>query len=323
MKVILIVISFFFLNYIALSQELTSYVSGGVAYINYIVSKGEGINQVAARFAVTPEELLAINGLQASSIVQESQSLKIPVNKIIAPVCNGDNCTKVYYEVQQSEGLYRIGVNYGNTKVAQLKKLNNLSSESVSLGQRLLVGYLILNKSDIQKLVDNNNVITPVPVAVAATKTETLNGKKQDSILSKAESKPTKDNKVVVTNNNPSNPVQEKKLPADTLFPAVNINSFFESQYAAGNSEIILIASTFKSESGWQDGKFYVLMDNLPVGSIVKIVNPLVNALIFAKVLGALPVVKDNGNIKMRISNAGAAALKTPSEDHFEVQVTY
>ena len=77
---------------------------------------------------------------------------------------------------------------------------------------------------------------------------------------------------------------------------------------------------TFKSASGWADKKFYILMNDAPPGSIVKVRNG--NNVVYAKVLWSLGTQKENEGLDFRISTASAAALNI-SDEKFNVAVTY
>jgi hypothetical protein len=77
---------------------------------------------------------------------------------------------------------------------------------------------------------------------------------------------------------------------------------------------------TFKSASGWSNKKYYILMNNVPPGSIVKIFAD--NTVIYAKVLWSMSDIKENEGIDFRISTAAAAALGL-SEAKFPLTVTY
>ena len=68
--------------------------------------------------------------------------------------------------------------------------------------------------------------------------------------------------------------------------------------------------ATFKSTSGWTDKKYFVLMNDLPIGTIVRITNLDNNRSICAKVIGVLPAIKSNNNLLIRVSSATAHTLK-------------
>lgn len=78
-------------------------------------------------------------------------------------------------------------------------------------------------------------------------------------------------------------------------------------------------ASVFKSISGWQDKKFYILTNEIPIGTIVKITTADFKT-ICAKVINALPDVSNS--IQYRLSDAAVAILGITNKT-FQITVTY
>ena len=81
------------------------------------------------------------------------------------------------------------------------------------------------------------------------------------------------------------------------------------------------MAGTFKSTSGWTDGKYYALMNNVTVGSIIR-VTATNGKTVYAKVLGQLPDMKESAGLLIRISNAASAELGL-GEGKYSVDVKY
>jgi hypothetical protein len=81
----------------------------------------------------------------------------------------------------------------------------------------------------------------------------------------------------------------------------------------------------FKTTSGWQDAKYYLLIDGVPTGTIVKVVNPDNNIAVYAKVLGEMNGIRQNQGYDIRISNAAASTLGIPvsDTDKFILKVNY
>ncbi len=96
----------------------------------------------------------------------------------------------------------------------------------------------------------------------------------------------------------------------------------FKGDYGEAGKSATGLAGTFKSTSGWQDGKYYALMNNTPVGTIVRVDDPSTGKTIYAKVLGQLPDMKESAGLAIRISNAAAAELGE-GEGKFNVEVKY
>ena len=124
------------------------------------------------------------------------------------------------------------------------------------------------------------------------------------------EVKPTKQTTVVVIPANTNGAVTKNINPAVAKEPG---ESYFATDFIATskNSKLKKVtgdALTFKTASGWIDKKYYVLMNNAPAGTIVKITAENGNS-IFAKVLWQLEDMKLNQGIGFRISESAAAAL--------------
>jgi hypothetical protein len=96
----------------------------------------------------------------------------------------------------------------------------------------------------------------------------------------------------------------------------------FRTEYNDGGKSASGQAGVFKSTSGWQDGKYYALMNNMTVGTIVRITDPTTNKTVYAKILGQLPDMKESAGLSIRMSNAAAAELGE-SETRFNVQINY
>lgn len=78
-------------------------------------------------------------------------------------------------------------------------------------------------------------------------------------------------------------------------------------------------AAVFKSLSGWNDKKFYILTNQLPVGTVVRITTSDFKS-VCAKVINSLPEV---GNaVQYRLNDAAAAILGITNKT-FQISVTY
>ncbi|HEV3325212.1 MAG TPA: LysM peptidoglycan-binding domain-containing protein [Puia sp.] len=96
----------------------------------------------------------------------------------------------------------------------------------------------------------------------------------------------------------------------------------FKAEFSDGGKSVAGQAGIFKSTSGWQDGKYYALINNVPVGTIVKVSDPATGKSIYAKVLGQLPEMKESAGLTIRVSNAAAAELGE-GDVRFGVGVSY
>lgn len=96
--------------------------------------------------------------------------------------------------------------------------------------------------------------------------------------------------------------------------------SFFSNQKKSTSFQTLNgTAAVFKSISGWQDHKFYILTNELPIGTIVRITTADLKS-ICAKVINILPEV--GNSIQYRLNDAAAAILGVTNTT-FQVSVTY
>lgn len=96
-------------------------------YFNYTVISGDSLYSIANKFNTTVNEIKRLNNL-SSNTLQIGQVLKIP----------GSSPNYINYTVVRGDSLYSIA-NRFNTSVNEIKKLNNLSSNTLQIGQILKI----------------------------------------------------------------------------------------------------------------------------------------------------------------------------------------
>lgn len=121
----------------AVVRAVATYVgvpySGGSSTTNsYVVKSGDTLWSIAKKYGVSVDELKEKNNLNSNAL-SINQVLLIPTVLEEVPEEIGE-----YYTVVSGDTLYSIANKYGLT-VDELKSLNNLSSNLLSIGQRLLV----------------------------------------------------------------------------------------------------------------------------------------------------------------------------------------
>ena len=85
----------------------------------------------------------------------------------------------------------------------------------------------------------------------------------------------------------------------------------YQQQVSEGKSITVECSNYgyFKSNSGWKDGKYYLLINDVLPGTIIKIELQSTQRFIYAKVLGPLTPAKENEGLMLRLSAASLASL--------------
>jgi len=100
-----------------------------VNYITYTVKSGDSLWKIANQYNTTVDAIRNLNNLTSNNL-QIGQVLRVPRT-------DGTSST-ISYTVRSGDNLWDIARRY-NTTVAQIRTLNNLTSDVLSIGQVLLI----------------------------------------------------------------------------------------------------------------------------------------------------------------------------------------
>ena len=296
--------------------------NGHGLYVEHKVSPKENFYSIGRLYNISPKDIAAFNSLDMAKGLTIGEIVKIPLNasNFSQSIEKGK---PIYYVVQPKEGLYKVSLKNNNVLMANLRKWNKLSSDKIEPGQKLIVGFFLPTKEadNLVQVVKEPEIKQPVEeVKKEEPKKEVVVEKKQ----------PVEEKKEVVTR------TEEKKMDvtpvkqvSDRAVTTDGNGGYFKSQFdlqektQSSNADLTASAGIFKTASGWQDAKYYALMDHVEPGTIIKIINPTNNKAIYAKVLGEMSGIRQNQGYDVRISNAAASALDITDTDKFIVRVNY
>ena len=306
-------------------------------YVDHKVTPKENFYSMGRAFNVHPKHIALFNGLDMSKGLSLGQTVKIPLSDTNSTQ-KTDKGVPIYYVTGNGETLYRVSTNNKNVLMESLRKWNHLPSDKLAGGTRLIVGYLTTSETQAlavnapsqkaettTKPVGNKDVaktdVTNKPeqkkeeAKINQTKNEEISKpeqKKVEAIQPKDESKMNKD------------VVQAKQEIKTTNTDQGYFKASFDQQVKQqpASKEQTVTSGIFKTASGWNDAKYYLLMNGAEPGTIVRITNPGNNKTIYAKLLGEMNDKQSQG-LNIRISNAAANALDISETDKFSVKLNY
>ena len=98
---------------------------------SYVVKSGDSLWSIAKKYNTTVDELKAANNLK-NNLLSVGQILRIPTTK------EEESGNYIIYIVKSGDNLYSIAKNY-DVSVANIKELNKLLNDNLSIGQQLLI----------------------------------------------------------------------------------------------------------------------------------------------------------------------------------------
>lgn len=113
---------------LAIGQIIKLPSTSSTASDTYIVKKGDSLYSIARTYNTSVDKLKKINNLTSNALAI-GQVLKLP---------SSNASENVVYTVKKRDSLYSIAREYGTT-VDAIKKLNNITSNTLSIGQKLLL----------------------------------------------------------------------------------------------------------------------------------------------------------------------------------------
>lgn len=308
-------VSLFLFSFIATAQSLIVQHNDKGLFITHTVTPKENFYSLGRLYNVPPKEIAAFNNLSMESGLNIGQTVQIPL--IDANFSqSADKGQPVYYVVGEKEGLYRVSVNNNKVLMANLRKWNDLQSDNIAAGQQLIVGFL--NSPGWSNTMTNIKKEEREPMDYAKIPEE-----KKEVIITKKDTAPV-EQKV-------QKKEEVKSEPVKIVTAAVNDGSggYFKPSFDAQvkllplSKDEMVTSGIFKTASGWQDAKYYALLDGVEPGTIIRVVNPNNNKAIYAKVLDRMSGIRQNQGFDLRISNAAATALDISDTEKFFVRVHY
>ena len=103
----------------------------------YTVKKGDNLYNIAKTYNTTASAIMLLNNLPNTNL-SIGQKLKIPAKSTVTPTKPSTPSSDNTYIVKSGDNLYSIARRF-NTTVDSIKRKNNLKSNNLSIGQKLII----------------------------------------------------------------------------------------------------------------------------------------------------------------------------------------
>ncbi len=291
-------------------------------YLEHKVNPKESFFSIGRLYNVHPRHVAGFNKLDINKGLQIDQRLRIPLTDTNFTQ-KGNSGTPVYFKPAAATALSEVSKQNNQVAVTSLKAWNNIAGDQAKKDSRLVIGFLLskefpsvtLKVKPVEPEVEK--ATTPVPVEPAP----------EPRIEEKpvvVEAKPPVEKPQVVIEEKPVQPapvtITNQENGGQGFFKV-----YFEQQIRKTpiSKEETVTAGIFKTTSGWQDEKYYLLADGVAPGTIVRLTNPATNKTVYAKVLGEMNGIRQNEGYNIRISNAAAVVLHAVETEKFILKISY
>jgi LysM repeat protein len=325
------------------------------AFIVHKVEKGETLYALARRYKVEVQSIFdanpnAINGINIGQEIliptkgtdqpdpeeNQVQETSREDNQVTSAGGQGD---KVVHRVIAGESLFLIGQKYG-VSVDDIKKWNNLRSNTISVGQRLSIYPGPEKAAELNRqmevmetqgkkihIVSAGETLFAISNKYNVSVSELREWNRLDSnSLSIGQEltvgyldKDAEEQVVIVqdikTEEEPVDEVEVKTVEVGTseMQKTENTGSY-KKVSENGIAEVIQGSET--------TNKYLALHRNAAIGTIMQIKNEMNDLSVFVRVIGKIPDTDDNRNVLIKVSKVAYDRLGAIN-DQFPVEITY
>jgi LysM repeat protein len=349
----LLIVTFSFFNLHTPKDSVGVETINGKVFVIHKVDEKETLYAISRRYHTTVEVIVQYNP-SAGSALEIGQMLKVPYTKPTGSTSSTksgkSNSGGVTHVVADGETLFGISKVY-NVSVDEIRQWNNLSDNSLALGQELIIKK---KGQAVTAQPKSSNVITPPAQkskvgahTVAAGETMFSISKKYNISVQQlkewnslstneisigqvlfvsepehgvatAQTAPVqKETPVVIAPKQPE-PVREikevKPQPKETTITITEAVKGSDEIQESGVAELI--------EGTDGNRKYLALHRTAPIGTILKVKNEMNNREVFVRVMGKLPDIAATDKVIIRVSKSAYDRLGA-IDQRFRVQVTY
>lgn len=265
-------------------------------FYTHEIQKGQSLYALSKIFNVSLQTLYSKNQLDEGMVLDVGQKIKIPLKDDY--LFKGVNLSglkyghfiPVYYKTKPKDNLFRISRIYFNQPTEDLIKRNKLASNSLSLGQDILIGWFPIGSSD--PIITEEEFEEEFDIEIDDT-TEII---VDNDLINSDKIKPDLVN-IDSTDINLERPEGFNTLLLGDL-------NYSHSMKEINKSEVAHWDNTLPD-----NGTVYVLHKNAIIDSYVEMYNPNMKRSVRAKVIGRIPYGAYTNNVSLVLSPRTAVQL--------------
>ncbi len=304
----------------------------GKNFILHKVEPKETWTLLSKRYNVSVDELMQANqgvemlkidqivniplqgGTASAAPAKTELKKETPVSTSSVPLPEGIK-HPVTYVVQSGETLFGIARKF-NQPVENIKAYNNLRSDNIQAGQKLIVNYNTEGSVRVLAQTETQKVVVPPPPPAQSTAEANIAAKP-------AEVRPELSVPVASGNIKESNTVTEPR--AENYFDQATKTVTPVKKGNSGKSMLQITetgVATLFTDGNMKNSKFYGLHRTAPIGTIIKVTNRMNNQFVYVKIVGLLPDTGENDNVIIKMSQAVSEKLNA-LDKYFQVELSY
>ena len=342
MKKLSVLLLSLFVYIFSFSQQTDFFIKNGPKgpYLEHHVAPKEGLYAIGRLYNVHPKTIAAFNNVDLNKGLSIGQLINVPLTDTNFTQ-TGDSGVPVYITTEREETIANLSVKY-KIPATKLRSWNSLGDSKIDAGSKMVVGFLVTSEMPDKVMTLNEKVMenTPLPAIVKdepakVAEASTSNSAVESNNASKVTGKEEVASKIEEEKKEPETK-KEEPVKQETIVPMKKpevidesgtgyFKNYFFQQVKSNTTtkEQVVTSSIFKTASGWQDAKYYLLIDGIEPGTIVRLTNPSNNKTVFAKVLYGMEKIRQNQGVDVRISDAAASSLAVSDTDKFFLRLDY
>ena len=270
------------------NQKVTADYDEKGVYVYHSIQKGQTLYRVSKIYGHDLEKILALNADIDIEDIAAGQKIRIPFTASDARFPN--TYTRMYdlqaikYQVKKGETLYQMKRTFHNPSIQQLMLWNRMENENLKVGQLLIVGFV--ERNDEQLLYNMGRPVAAKPVVT-----------KEGTIVSKESTgEKVSSNAVMMDIYN--------KYPKGDWIGMYNAMKNRNAPKRFNKGKANRMSTTLGKD------KNYAMHRYAPIGTIIRVVNPMNKRVVYCKVIGKLPDTGNNEGVVVKLSQNATKHLK-------------